>query len=48
MRWYDYFMCFMFADMMAAAVMAGSLLVVIPIILFEMYCYIRKEQENRR
>jgi hypothetical protein len=38
----------MFADFITAALFAGSLFVVVPIILFEMYCYIRKEEENRK
>lgn len=47
MRWYDYVACIAFADFISAMMMTGSLFVVIPFLLFEMYCEFRKEQETK-
>jgi len=48
MRWYDYIVCFLIADYVTAMMFSGSILVVIPYLIFELYCDFRKEQETKR
>ncbi len=47
MRWYDYIVCFLIADYITAMLFAGSILVFIPYLIFELYCDYRKQQETR-
>jgi hypothetical protein len=47
MRWYDYIICFLIADFFTAMLFAGSILVFIPYLIFELYSEFRKEQETR-
>jgi hypothetical protein len=48
MRWYDYIVCVLIADFFTAMLFAGSILVFIPYLIFELYSEFRKEQETRQ
>ena len=48
-RWYDYIVCFMFADVITTMLFTGSIFVFVPVLCFDFYCYIRKvEEENTK
>lgn len=48
MKWYDYVICVLIADYLTAMVFAGSMLVFIPYLIFELYCDYRKERELKK
>jgi hypothetical protein len=48
MRWYDYVVCVLIADFFTGMLFAGSILVFVPYLIFELYSEFRKEQETRR
>lgn len=48
MRWYDYIVCVMIADIAAAAIVTGSWLIVFPVFWYLMYEDFRKWQNNKR
>jgi hypothetical protein len=47
MKWYDYIICVLIADYMTGMLFAGSILVFVPYLIFDLYCDIRKHQEMR-
>jgi hypothetical protein len=47
MRWYDYLVCFLIADLITGMLFASSILVFIPYLIFELYCEYRKEKETK-
>ena len=46
-RWYDYIICVLLADLMTGMLFASSIFVFVPYILFEIYCDYRKEEEMK-
>ena len=48
MRWYDYVVCLIIADFAAAAIMAGSLMVILPIFWYLIYEDYRKWMTNKQ
>lgn len=48
MKWYDYAMCLLIADFMTGMLFAGSILVFLPYLVFDMYCEIRKNMEMNK
>lgn len=47
MKWYDYVVCVFIADIITGMLFAGSILVFVPILFFDMYCEMRKYQVEK-
>ena len=45
MKWYDYVVCIWLADIIAALLMSGSFFVFAPVLAYQFYSDMRKQQE---
>jgi hypothetical protein len=45
MKWYDYVVCICLADIIAALVLSGSFFVLVPVLAYQFYSDMRKQQE---
>ena len=44
MKWYDYVICVLIADYITAMLFAGSILVFVPYLIFDIYCDYRRSK----
>jgi uncharacterized protein YqhQ len=47
MKWYDYIVCVLIADYLVALLFAGSIFAFVPILFYELYTEIRKQQVEK-
>jgi uncharacterized protein YqhQ len=47
MKWYDYIVCILIADYLVALLFAGSLFTFVPILFYELYTEMRKQQVEK-
>ena len=47
LEWYDYVVCILIADYITGMLFAGSILVFIPMLVYEFYSEIRKQQVEK-
>jgi hypothetical protein len=48
LRWYDYVVCVLIADYLVALLFAGSIFAFAPILFYELYTEMRKQQVERK
>ena len=47
LKWYDYVVCVFIADYIVGMVFAGNILVFIPMLVYELYSEMRKQQVEK-